>query len=101
MNNPIQLTKILFTAALLLGSPMAWSAANSSDKNLPDISPSEANQVISSYRELRDSCSEGNYEDRRTCLNKLSKANAQYRQAKRIIEQIQFEDSGQSTLSLR
>ncbi|WP_054112947.1 hypothetical protein [Marinagarivorans algicola] len=45
----------------------------------------QAHNIVQSYRELRDSCANGNYDKRRECVRALSSASEEYRSAKNAI----------------
>lgn len=74
---------LFFAASItLMALPsMALASSNSSQQ----MTLEEAKRVINAYRELRDSCAEGNFDARRACVNQLSHASEDYRAAKDVI----------------
>lgn len=59
--------------------------AGTNDNANQSMELAEAFNVIQEYRELRESCAIGTYEQRRRCIGELSDANTQYRAAKDVI----------------
>ena len=45
----------------------------------------KAKTVVKSYRELRENCAQGNFDERRACIRELSRVSEQYRIAKEVI----------------
>ncbi len=66
----------LVIAASLVTSSAVFASAN--------VTIEQASKVIAAYKELRYSCAskELSYDERRACVNKLSKASEEYREAK-------------------
>lgn len=75
----------LFTCLSLAICASAAMPANASTSADSQMDLAEAYAVIQEYRALRESCAAGDYEQRRQCVNELSKASDSYRQAKEII----------------
>lgn len=69
----------LLVAASLLTSTGALASAN--------VTLEQASKVVEAYKELRYSCAakELNYDERRACVNKLSQASEEYREAKNFL----------------
>ena len=66
----------------IVSAPFFAPAATAGDAEMELV---QAHAVVQSYRDLRESCAEGDYEERRECVNELSSASAQYRTAKDVI----------------
>lgn len=77
--------KKLFTclSLVLCASTVTPALAAAGSDSKMDLA--EAYAIIQEYRALRESCAAGEYEQRRQCVNELSKASDSYRQAKEII----------------
>lgn len=69
-------------SAMLFISPANAATANA---NKGKMALSEAQMIVRSYRALRESCAQGNYDERRACVRELSSASEQYREAKSMI----------------
>jgi DNA-binding FadR family transcriptional regulator len=67
---------------MCLSLAFAANTAVAAEKTPSSIDTVQAYKVIQQYRELRESCAAGEYEQRRQCVNELSKASAIYRAAK-------------------
>ena len=70
------------TSAVLFISPANAANANAQKGK---ITLNDAHKIVRSYRELRESCAQGNYDERRACVRELSSVSEQYRAAKDII----------------
>lgn len=84
---------------MCLGFALVANSAFAADKTPSTTLMDEvqAHKIIQEYRELRESCATGNYEQRRQCVNELSKASSLYREAKDVIEVASL--SGAQTLA--
>jgi hypothetical protein len=72
----------------LIAPHRAFSESTSADlpgSDAPEMELTEAYKVITDYRDLRESCAEGDYNERRQCIRELSDASALYRTAKDVI----------------
>lgn len=83
----------------LCAAPLAMTAnAGNSDNADQSMELAEAFDVIQEYRELRESCAIGTYEQRRRCVGELSEASTLYREAKDVIAKQKLSTS-ESTLA--
>ncbi|MDZ7923144.1 MAG: hypothetical protein U5M23_03620 [Marinagarivorans sp.] len=92
------------TTLLCLGFAFAASVAvkaNAAEKTPTSIDTVQAYKVIQQYRELRESCAAGGYEQRRQCVNKLSKASVTYRAAKDTLSTSTAEASNKAIASFQ
>ena len=89
----------LCAAASLALFPISATAGTNTDSE-KSLTLSEAYTVIQEYRELRESCAVGSYEQRRRCVGELSQASADYRTAKDVIANQKVSSNGsESTLA--
>lgn len=81
-------------------TPLAMIAnASTIDNADQSMELAEAFNVIQEYRELRESCAIGTYEQRRRCVGELSDANTQYRAAKDVIAKHKISSSDNTLAS--
>ncbi|HEY7774784.1 MAG TPA: hypothetical protein VIC26_16490 [Marinagarivorans sp.] len=89
----------LCAVASLALTPISAMAGTNTDSE-KNLTLSKAYTVIQEYRELRESCAAGSYEQRRRCVGELSQASPDYRAAKDVIAKRKGSSSGgESTLA--
>ncbi len=84
---------------MCLSFVFAANVATAAETTPSSIDTVQAYKVIQQYRELRESCATGEYEQRRQCVNELSKASAIYRAAKDTLSMTKTE-TGNTTKAI-
>ncbi len=82
MTKPLLLKPIHALCLAIISTPLFAPVSVASEEEMELV---QAHSIVRSYRELRESCADDDYEKRRECIRALSSANEEYRAAKNVI----------------